>query len=131
VPTSPESPLSAEQFRSVFGWSRRLYVASLSAYMVGQLLDITVFTALRRVTKHRMLWLRATGSTVASQLIDTAVVTFALYTGAKSTPFILQLIVNQYLVKLALAVSLTPLIYAIHALFLRVVKVREPPERLA
>ncbi len=128
VPTSPESPMPGPQFSQTFGWSQRLYVASLTAYTVGQLLDITIFTALRRLTKHRLLWLRATGSTLASQLIDTVMVTFMLFTGTKSTDFILTLIRNQYLLKVAIAVGLTPVIYAAHAFVLRILKIGETPE---
>lgn len=131
LPTSPESPLGGDAFRTVFGWSGRLYVASLSAYVVGQLLDIAVFSSLRRMTRHRLLWLRATGSTLASQLVDTLVVNFVLFTGTKSPEFILGIARNSYLLKIAIAVALTPLIYAIHAFVLRVVRIAEPPERRA
>lgn len=119
LPTSPESLMRGDQFKAVFGWSIRLYIASLSAYVVGQLLDISLFFALRKMTGHRLLWLRSTGSTVLSQAVDTLVVSFVLFSGAKSTVFILGLARNSYLVKLGLAVSLTPLIYAGHALMRR------------
>ncbi|HEY0708851.1 MAG TPA: queuosine precursor transporter, partial [Polyangia bacterium] len=89
LPTSPESPLSGSAFQTVFGWSARLYVASLSAYLVGQLLDISLFSWLRRVTHHRMLWLRATGSTLGSQLVDTLIVNLVLLGGSKPLGFIL------------------------------------------
>lgn len=125
LPTSPESPMRGDQFKAVFGWSSRLYVASLTAYLIGQLLDISVFLALRRLTGHRLLWLRSTGSTVLSQAVDTLVVSFVLFTGTKSTTFILTIARNSYLVKLALAVGLTPLIYAGHALLRRHLHVSE------
>ena len=64
LPTSPDSPIPDSIFRGAFGTSSRLYVASLTAFIIGQLLDITVFQILRRATGHRLLWLRATGSTV-------------------------------------------------------------------
>ena len=89
LPTSPESPMRGDQFKDAFGWSSRLYVASLSAYLVGQLLDISVFYFLRRATGHRFLWLRATGSTVLSQAVDTLVVSFVLFAGTKPLSFIL------------------------------------------
>jgi len=41
------------------------------AYCIGQLVDISVFHALKAATGHRLLWLRSTGSTVISQLVDT------------------------------------------------------------
>src|SRR5262249_50286071 len=119
LPHSPESPMAGDQFRNVFGWSVRLYIASLTAYVVGQLLDISIFFSLRKLTGHRLLWLRSTGSTVLSQAVDTLVVSFVLFSGTKSTTFILHLARNSYVVKLALAIGLTPLIYAGHALLRR------------
>jgi uncharacterized integral membrane protein (TIGR00697 family) len=119
LPVSPESPMAGDQFKAVFGWSVRLYIASLTAYVIGQLLDISIFFALRKVTGHRLLWLRSTGSTVLSQAVDTLVVNFVLLMGTKSMAFILATARNSYLVKLGLAVSLTPLIYAGHALMRR------------
>lgn len=129
LPTSPESPLSGDAFQTVFGWSARLYLASLSAYVIGQMLDISLFTWLRRKTRHRLLWLRATGSTLASQLVDTLVVNFLLLAGAKSVPFILGVARDSYLIKIVIALALTPVIYGIHAFLLRVVKIDEIPER--
>jgi uncharacterized integral membrane protein (TIGR00697 family) len=125
LPTSPESPMRGDQFKSVFGWSQRLYVASLTAYLIGQLLDISVFLALRRLTGHRFLWLRSTGSTVLSQAVDTLVVNFVLLTGTKSMSFILTTARNSYVIKLVLAVGLTPLIYAGHAVLRRHFRVSE------
>jgi uncharacterized integral membrane protein (TIGR00697 family) len=119
LPTSPESPMRGDQFKTVFGWSSRLYIASLTAYLVGQLLDISIFLMFRKLTGHRFLWLRSTGSTVVSQLVDTLVVNFVLLTGSKSMSFILTTARNSYVVKLVVAVCLTPLIYAGHALLRR------------
>jgi uncharacterized integral membrane protein (TIGR00697 family) len=119
LPTSPESPMAGDKFKAVFGWSSRLYLASLSAYIVGQLLDISVFLALRKITGHRFLWLRATGSTVLSQLVDTVVVNFVLLVGTKSMDYILVVVRNSYVIKLVIAVVMTPLIYAGHALLRR------------
>jgi hypothetical protein len=129
LPASGESPLPGPLFAQVFGFSARLYVASLAAYLVGQLLDISVFSLLRRVTQHRLLWLRATGSTLASQAVDTLVVNVVLLWGLKPAGFILTIARDSYLVKVLVAVGLTPLVYAVHALLLRVLKVPETAER--
>jgi queuosine precursor transporter len=129
LPPSPESPLAHEVFRDVFGWSTRLYVASLTAYVVGQLLDIAVFGALRRVTRHRFIWLRATGSTLVSQLVDTVVVTSVLLWGAKPAGFIAGVIRDSYVVKIVIAIGLTPVIYAAHAIVGKLLHVDETPMR--
>jgi uncharacterized integral membrane protein (TIGR00697 family) len=119
LPTSPESPIPDDVFRGAFGTSARLYVASLTAYVIGQLLDITIFSALRRVTGHRFLWLRATGSTVLSQIVDSVTVSFVFLVGAKPLPFIFSNAAHNYLGKLGMAILLTPLVYGLHALFNR------------
>jgi len=71
------------------------------------------------VTGHRYLWLRATGSTLVSQAIDTLVVNFVLLSGRKPVEFILTVARNGYIVKLFIAISLTPLIYLGRGLFMR------------
>jgi uncharacterized integral membrane protein (TIGR00697 family) len=125
LPTSPESPIPDAVFRGAFGTSARLYVASLTAYMIGQLLDITLFHALRRVTGHRLLWLRSTGSTVFSQIVDSVTVSFVFLVGAKPMSFILTNAAHNYFGKLGMAILLTPLIYAGHAFFGRHLAVDE------
>lgn len=119
LPTSPESPIPDAIFSAAFGTSARLYVASLTAYFFGQLLDISIFQALRRMTGHRLIWLRATGSTVLSQMIDSFVVSFVFLAGSRPLGFITSNAAHNYVGKLAMAVLLTPLIYGGHALFRR------------
>jgi queuosine precursor transporter len=125
LPTSPESPLAGGVFKNVIGSSVRLYVASLAAYLVGQLLDISIFLFVRRLTGERFLWLRSTGSTVVSQAVDSLVVGFVFLSGSKSTGFILRTARNGYLVKLVLAVGLTPVIYLGHGILHRHFHVKE------
>jgi queuosine precursor transporter len=119
LPTSAESPISEAVFHSAFGTSARLYVASLTAYIIGQLLDISIFHGLRRITGHRMLWLRSTGSTVISQVVDSVSVSFVFLVGSRPLGFILNNAASNYVGKLAMAILLTPLIYAGHGLFHR------------
>jgi uncharacterized integral membrane protein (TIGR00697 family) len=129
LPVSPESPMSQELFARSFGWSARLYVASLTAYVVGQLLDIAMFQVFLRLTGHRFLWLRATGSTVVSQAVDSLVVNFVLLSGSKSIDFVLTAARNGYVVKLVLAIGLTPLLYVGRGLFLRYLEATPAPSQ--
>ena len=128
LPTSPESPISDPVFRGAFGTSARLYVASLTAYTIGQMLDISVFYFLRKLTGHRFIWLRATGSTVLSQIIDSLTVSFVFLVGAKPLGFIVENGAHNYVGKLIMAVLLTPLIYLGHALFQRYFHIAERDE---
>jgi uncharacterized integral membrane protein (TIGR00697 family) len=126
LPPSPMSPISDEVFHAAFGTAARLYIASLCAYVIGQLLDISIFRALRRATGHRLLWLRATGSTVLSQVIDSFTVSFVFLAGTRSMGFITSNAANNYVGKLIMAVLLTPVIYAMHAVFRRRFHLSEP-----
>ncbi|MDC0712799.1 queuosine precursor transporter [Stigmatella sp. ncwal1] len=107
---------SEGSFNNVFGGSQRILVASMIAYLIGQFSDIAIFNLLKRKSKNRFLWLRATGSTLVSQLIDTVVVQIIAWVGVLSTEVIIRIVFTSYVVKLLVAVGLTPLIYAGHAL---------------
>ena len=120
------SPVDDASFQRVFLQSRWIIVGSITAFLAAQLIDVTVFWVIRRHTGHRMLWLRATGSTVVSQLIDTFVVAFiGLYLpwrlgySQAAEPFTFLRFLNTsssgYLFKLAVAIGVTPLLYLIHA----------------
>ncbi|MCC6645296.1 MAG: queuosine precursor transporter [Polyangiaceae bacterium] len=115
--------MRAESFENVFNGSKRILVGSMCAYLVAQLLDIGTFHFLKRLTRGKHLWLRATGSTVVSQLLDTLVITFIAWTGLLPLRTILEMIATSYLVKLVIAICLTPIIYAAHAAVERVLRV--------
>lgn len=106
-------------FDTIFGGSQRILFASVTAYLVGQLIDIFLFNRLKRLTRNRHIWLRATGSTVVSQLVDTVVVQQLAWTGLLSQAAIWDIVFNSYFFKVLIALSLTPVIYAGHALLER------------
>jgi uncharacterized integral membrane protein (TIGR00697 family) len=106
-------------FDKVFNGSRRILVASLCAFVIGQLGDIYVFQRLKRLTQDRMLWLRATGSTLVSQLVDTIVIQYLAWYQILSNDVIVKLLFSSYAVKFLIAVGLTPVIYLANAVFER------------
>lgn len=101
-------------FDAVFGSGIGILVASIFAFVAGQLIDIAVFSMLKHRTQGRLLWLRATGSTAVSQLVDTVVIQTLVWSGPLSLERLVTLVVSSYVVKLVVAVALTPLIYAAH-----------------
>src|SRR5690349_3596807 len=68
-------------YNKIFGQGQRIIVASLIAFLTGQLVDVFVFQQLRKVTGARYLWLRATGSTLISQFVDSFVVLYIAFSG--------------------------------------------------
>ncbi len=101
-------------FNKIFGQGQRIILGSLAAFLLGQLTDVFVFQRMRKITGPRYLWLRATGSTLVSQFIDSFVVLFIAFSGTFSTTQILAIGVTNYIYKFAVAILLTPLIYAGH-----------------
>lgn len=121
------SPVDDKSFSIVFFQSQWIIVGSIAAFLLAQLIDVTVFWIIRRQTGARFLWLRATGSTLVSQLIDTFVVGFiGLYLpwrlgySQSEEPFTFGRYINTsssgYLFKLLVAIGITPVLYIVHAM---------------
>lgn len=116
VPVWSNSPVTEAAFNMVFGQSMWIIVGSLTAFLTSQLVDVTIFTAFKNRTKGRMLWLRATGSTVVSQLVDTFIVGFIGFVvpGFVTIPEWIHIALGSYLYKLLIAIAITPVIYLAH-----------------
>ncbi len=116
IPATSFSPVSDDNFKTVFGQSQWIIVGSIVAFLFSQLIDVYVFWAFKKVTGNKHIWLRATGSTMVSQLVDTFVVQFIAFVLPGKWPF------NEFLVnaswgygfKLLVAMALIPMIYVGH-----------------
>jgi len=101
-------------FAGVFGQGLWTIGGSITAFLIGQLIDVTVFHRIRRATGERLVWLRATGSTAISQFVDSFVVLYiAFVLGPQQWPTGLFLAVGtvNYCYKMFMAVTLIPLLY--------------------
>lgn len=104
-------------FERIFGQGLWIIAGSLVAFLIGQLIDVQIFHALRRLTGEKNMWIRATGSTLISQLIDSFIVLFiAFYLGPQKWSFALVIAVGtvNYAYKCIMALALTPVLYAVH-----------------
>jgi len=118
IPASEISGVTDANFFSVFGQSMWIIVGSITAFLVSQIIDVTIFHFVKNRTGAKMLWLRSTGSTVISQFFDSFIVLgIAFYlTGKMDTPTYIASGLTGYCVKLVIAVALTPVIYLAHSL---------------
>ena len=117
--TDPQTGMDMNlAFQKVFGQGLWIIIGSLVAFLIGQFIDALSFHRIRKLTGERMIWLRATGSTAISQLIDSFVVLFiAFYIGGGwPIEMVLAVAVVNYIYKVGIAILLTPGIYAAHAL---------------
>lgn len=105
-------------FSRLFTQSLGIMIGSLVAFLLGQLLDAYVFHRLRSLTGARFIWLRATGSTLFSQLVDSFVVLgIAFYVfGNWSIAMVLSVGLVNYVYKCIVAILLTPVLYLAHTL---------------
>ena len=103
-------------FNAIFGQGMNIIVGSITAFMIGQLTDALVFRRIKRATGEKNIWMRATVSTLVSQLIDSFVVTyvaFYLFQGVsigQCTAWAL----TAYTYKFLVAILFTPVVYLIH-----------------
>lgn len=101
-------------FNKILGQGQRIIIGSLAAFLLGQLVDVFVFQKLRKLTGQKMLWLRATGSTLVSQFIDSFVVLYIAFVGIFSNQQLIAIGITNYIYKFTIAILLTPLIYLGH-----------------
>lgn len=105
-------------YKKIFGQGLGIIIGSITAFLIGQLLDAYVFQYLKKITNNDKLWIRATGSTLFSQLVDSFVVlliAFYLF-GNWSFKQVLAVGVINYIYKFSVAVLLTPMLYVLHGI---------------
>ncbi|MCW3123655.1 MAG: queuosine precursor transporter [Flavipsychrobacter sp.] len=102
-------------FSNIFGQGMWIIVGSLVAFLVSQLVDVYIFHKIKKVTGEKHVWLRATGSTVISQLIDSFIVLFIAFKIGKGWSYqrVIAIGLVNYTYKFTMALVLTPLIYFI------------------
>jgi len=103
-------------YNAVFRQGINIILGSLTAFLASQLIDVYTFQYFKKITGHRLLWLRATGSTVISQLVDSFLILYIAFycMGNWSLQQVFHVGLLQYVYKITLAVALTPLIYLMH-----------------
>ena len=138
LPVDGSTYFTQAEFSKIFGGSSQLFIASMFAYLIGQFLDIQVFQFWKALTQSKHLWLRATGSTLLSQIVDTVVINviFWIWTAAsdpasflgRMTPgdrwsWVSAKIAREYGIKVVIAILLTPAVYGVHAFVVRVLAI--------
>jgi uncharacterized integral membrane protein (TIGR00697 family) len=116
-------------YGAVFGQGLWIIIGSLVAFLIGQILDVLIFHRIKSITGEKMIWLRSTGSTLVSQLIDSFVVLgIAFYIGPMIDPSngvpwslkqLLSIGTGNYIYKFIVALAMTPVIYLVHGMIER------------
>jgi len=107
-------------FDAIFGQGMWIIIGSITAFLIGQMVDVLVFHKIKKFTGERALWLRATGSTLISQLLDSFVVIFiAFYLNPAynwSWQMVAAIGLVGYTYKFIVAIAMTPILYFVHGI---------------
>lgn len=100
-------------YSGIFGQGMWIIIGSLVAFLVSQVVDVFVFHKIKKVTGDKKIWLRATGSTLVSQLIDSFVVLAIAFKIGNNWSWAQVLAIGcvNYMYKFTMAIILTPVIY--------------------
>lgn len=110
-------PNMQDAFSAIFGQGMWIIFGSLMAFLVSQIIDVTIFHRIKRATGEKWVWLRATGSTFVSQLFDSFIVLFIAFKLGNDWSWqkVLAICLMNYMYKFTMAIILTPAIYFIEA----------------
>lgn len=108
---SPEFFASESAFASVLGMTPRIVFASLLAYLAGEFCNSVLLSRLKIMTGGRLLWLRTIGSSLAGEGLDTVIFISLAFWGTMPAPVLGQMMLFQYLFKIAYETAVTPLTY--------------------
>ena len=105
-------PNMQNAYGAIFGQGMWIIIGSLVAFLVSQIVDVTVFHRIKKITGEKKIWLRATGSTMVSQLVDSYIVLAIAFKlgGNWSWPFVFAVGTMNYIYKFTMALILTPVI---------------------
>lgn len=108
-------PDMSNAFNAIFGQGMWIIFASITAFLVSQIVDVTIFHRIKKVTGEKRVWLRATGSTLVSQLVDSFIVLFIAFKIGQgwSWQLVLAICFMNYVYKATMAIVLTPVIYLV------------------
>lgn len=122
LPFSTTSYAEEKEFNKIFGGSLPVMIGSIAAFIVSQYIDVKAFWFMRKLTGNRFIWLRSTGSTIISQLVDSYLVLFIGFfiPGKKTLNQVMYLGITGYATKIVIAICLIPLIYLLHYLIKRI-----------
>ncbi len=100
-------------FNGIFGQGMWIIAGSITAFLVSQFVDVYVFHKIKKATGQKYIWLRATGSTLVSQLVDSFIVLFIAFKigNGWSWQLVLAICLVNYTYKFSMAIILTPVIY--------------------
>ena len=98
-------------YEEILGTTWRLFLASLAAYLVGELANAYVLAYLKGATHGRFLWVRTIASTIVGEGLDSLIFITIAFAGTGAS--LANPIVTTWLIKVGWETLATPLTYAL------------------
>lgn len=111
----PSAPFwdGQEAYTKILGFTPRLLVASLFAYLLGEFTNSYVLAKMKIATKGKWLWTRTIGSTLVGEFLDSLIFVTIAFFGIFPPQVIVSMIFTQWLIKSGYEILATPLTYAV------------------
>jgi len=109
-----ERSLVKEEYTTIFSTTIRIFIASITAFLIAQIHDVWAFNFWKKKTKGKYLWLRNNLSTIVSQFLDTTIFMFIAFYNISpkfNVEYVFTLIIPYWLVKVLFALFDTPFCY--------------------
>jgi len=100
-----------DAYASVLGTTPRIFIASLSAFLVGSLSNAYVMDLIKKFTKGKYLWMRTIGSTIIGEALDTIIFVLIAFSTTVPSSVILTMIFSQFIWKVGYETIATPFTY--------------------
>jgi uncharacterized integral membrane protein (TIGR00697 family) len=116
VQTENGIPDFNKAYALIFGQGNNIIIGSLTAFVIGQLIDVAIFQRMKKTRVGSKLWVRATCSTLVSQLIDSFVVIYIAFYLGQNWPLsqVFSVSLNNYVYKGIVAILMIPVLHLIH-----------------
>jgi len=89
-----------------------IVLASLTAYLAGELSNAKILSKLKVLMKGKMLWVRTIGSTLVGEFLDTTIfISIATLAGVFPWALFWPLVITNYILKCLIEIFMTPFTY--------------------
>lgn len=116
---SPAFWQNQSAFETVLGFTPRLLLASMLAYLAGTNANAWVMVKMKALTRSRWLWTRTIGSTIIGESIDSVIFMLIAFVGIVPLNALPSLIISQAVFKTMYEVLATPITYLVIGWFKR------------
>lgn len=111
LPWSRDGEWAKQGYNQIFGISVRVFIASLTAFLIAEYQDVLSFFFFREKLGVKFFWLRSLLSNLWSQFLDSTIFMVIAFAGVYSTHTLVSIIISWWLYKVAMGVAYTPLSY--------------------